>query len=124
MSDIQATTPLSSGAHRQDKTSLLDAPPSGAQAVAHVFKSFATILVIVGGGATYTYPRYLHEHLNASTTQSVYLGIIIAVGTIIFASVFAFFGCMINLSAQIECNTRESALLSRSAVSGPAQQSL
>ena len=106
MSDLQTTPVQSSGAQRHDKVTLRDTSHSGARSVAHVFKSIAAVVIIVGGGVAYSYPRYLHEHVNTSTTQSLYLGIAIAVGTVVVTSVFAFFGYVIDLL--VELNTRGS----------------
>jgi len=107
MSDLQTKAHSSGAAQRHDKKASLLDPHAGARSVAHVFKSIATVAIILGGGAAYTYPRYIHEHLNTSTTQSVYLGAAIAVGTVVVASVFAFFGYVISLL--VELNTRVDA---------------
>ncbi len=88
---------------------MLYAPHKGARAMTMVFPMLAIVVLLAGGVSSYTYPRYLHVHFNTSTTQSVYLGIAIAFGTIVFASLLAFCGYVLDLLVQSELNTRETA---------------
>ena len=84
-----------------------------------VFPALGTIVLLVGGISSYTYPRYLHVHFATTTTKCVYLGIAMAFATIVFASLFIFCGYVIDLLLN-ELNGRETALnVSRDDMPGP-----
>ena len=74
-----------------------------------IFTMLALLIVIVGGIVTYTYPKYLHDHLGLSATGRVYLSLGLGFGTAVLASVPAFFGYVLDLLVQIELDTRETA---------------
>ena len=87
----------------------LYAPHRGARAVATVFKTLSVAIVVLGAAASYFYPRYLHVHFGTNTTQCLFLGFGMLIGTILIASWCAFFGYVLGLLIQVESNTRETA---------------
>ena len=102
---------------------MLYASHNGARALSLVFLVMATIILIVGGVSTYTYPRYRHIHDGFPTAQCVYLGIEVAIGTIVCACALAFFGYALDLLVQSELNSRETALnVSRDEVPAPPKR--
>jgi len=81
----------------------------GARTTSSVFIVLALLILAVGGVITYTYPTYLHDHVDLSSTGRVYLSIGMGFGTAVLASVPAFFGYVLELLVQIELDARETA---------------
>jgi len=101
--------PAAATPHRPISARTLYAMHRGATATATVFKVLTVVVLVVGALSAYGYARYLHDNTNTSSGGIALLVVGIVVATIIYASVSAFFGYVVDLLVQIEGNTREAA---------------
>jgi hypothetical protein len=95
--------------HRTISARTLYAMHRGANATSTVFKVLAIVLLVVGALAAYGYAEYLHDHTSISPGGIALVVVGLLSATVIYASVSAFFGYVVDLLVQIEGNTRETA---------------
>ena len=77
----------------------------GATTAATVLLGFAAFMLALGIVAGIWYGRYANDQLSDSVGRSIVLGLAIALGSLVLASLLAFFGFVLDLLVEIAENT-------------------
>ena len=77
----------------------------GATAVANVFLTVAGVVLVLGIAGAVVAGLYAHRHLDDSVSRSIAYALAVALSGVFLASLFAFFGHVLDLLTEIAENT-------------------